>query len=102
MNTIISKNGHDYRMSIIFDKTTQSYLLVFSSMRDNHGEQYTCKSYADAVERFVNNCRFYGLHQIPYVPRTEEQFLGIAPGQLWPQSNNRTTQEEVIYAKDRA
>ena len=96
MNTIISKNGHDYRMSIIFDKTTQSYLLVFSSMRDNHGEQYTCKSYADAVQRFINNCRWYGMKGDP-VPPTEEQFLGVDPGVLWPQPK-----KEVIYAKDRA
>lgn len=96
MNTIISKNGHDYRMSIIFDKSTQTYLLVFSSMRDNHGEQYTCKSYADAVNRFINNCRWYGLRGDPVI-LTEEQFLGIEPGALWP-----TQKKEVTYAKDRA
>lgn len=96
MNTIISKNGHDYRMSIIFDKTTQSYLLVFSSMRDNHGEQYTCKSYADAVQRFINNCRWYGMKG-DLVILTEEQFLGVDPRILWPQPK-----KEVIYAKDRA
>lgn len=96
MNTIISKNGHDYRMSIIFDKSTQTYLLVFSSMRDNHGEQYTCASYADAVNRFVNNCRFYGA-EIPRVPLTEEQFLGLNPGALWP-----TPKQEVVYAENRA
>ena len=83
MNTIISKNGHDYRMSIVFDKTTQSYLLVFSSMRDNHGEQHTCKSYADAVQRFVNNYRWYGMKGDPVI-LTEEQFLGVEPGALWP------------------
>lgn len=96
MNTIISKNGHDYRMSIIFDKTTQSYLLVFSSMRDNHGEQYTCKSYADAVQRFINNRRWYGMKGDPVI-LTEEQFLGVDPRTLWPQSK-----KEVTYAKDRA
>ena len=96
MNTIISKNGHDYRMSIIFDKTTQSYLLVFSSMRDNHGEQYTCKSYADAVQRFINNCRWHGVKGDPVI-LTEEQFLGVDPGALWPQPK-----KEVTYAKDRA
>lgn len=88
MNTIISKNGTEYRMSIIFDKTTQSYLLVFSSLKDNKGEQYTCASYADAVKRFVNNCRFYGLRGEPVV-LTEEEFLGIEPGALWPQQEVR-------------
>lgn len=87
MNTIISKNGVDYRMSIIFDKSTQTYLLVFSSLHDNHGEQYTCESYADAVKRFVNNCRWYGLHGTPVI-LTEEQFLGISPSAIWPQHNS--------------
>lgn len=96
MNTIISKNGHDYRMLIIFDKSTQTYLLVFSSLHDNKGEQYTCESYADAVKRFVNNCRFYGIRG-DIVTLTEEEFLGIEPGQLWP-----TTKKEVTYAKNRA
>lgn len=93
MNTIISKNGHDYRMSIIFDKTTQTYLLVFNSMHDNKGEQYICKSYADAVERFVNNCRWYGMRGSPVI-LSEEQFLGVEPGTLWP--------KEAAYGKNRA
>lgn len=96
MNTIISKNGVDYRMSIIFDKSTQTYLLVFSSLKDNKGEQYTCESYADAVKRFVNNCRWYGLHGTPVV-LTEEQFLGVSPSAIWPQSK-----QEVTYAENRA
>lgn len=101
MNTIISKNGVDYRMSIIFDKSTQTYLLVFSSLRDNHGEQYTCESYADAVKRFVNNCRWYGLHGDP-VLLTEEQFLGVNPGAIWPQPNPQPLKQEVTYAASRA
>ena len=89
MNTIISKGINEYRMSIIFDKTTQTYFLVFSSTKDNHGEQYTCASYADAVKRFYDNCRFYGVREVPRVPLTEEEFLGIKPGQLWPKENKR-------------
>jgi len=96
MNTIISKNGTDYRMSIIFDKSTQTYLLVFSSTKDNKGEQYTCASYADAVKRFINNCRWYGLHGAPVV-LTEEQFLGVNPEAIWP-----TTKQEVVYGSNRA
>lgn len=97
MNAIISKGTNEYRMSIIYDKTTNVYYLVFSSVKNNHGEQYTCASYADAVKRFYDNCRFYGLHEIPHVPLTEEEFLGIQPGQLWPQPK-----KEVVYAKNRA
>ena len=96
MNTIISKDNNDYRMSVIYDKTTNTYYLIFSSVKNNHGQQYTCKSYSDAVKRFINNCRFYGV-PTPRVPLTEEEFLGIEPGALWP-----TTKKEVVYAKNRA
>lgn len=95
MNRIISKGTNTYHMSIIFDKTTQSYLLVFSSTKDNHGEQYTCESFSDALNRFNNNCRFYGVPEA--APLTEEEFLGINPGAIWP-----TPKKEVVYAKDRA
>ena len=87
MNTIISKGTNEYRMSIIFDKTTQTYFLVFSSTKDNHGEQYTCSSYSDAVKKFYDNCRFYGVREVPRVPLTEEEFLGVKPGQLWPKES---------------
>lgn len=97
MNTIISRNNNQYRMSIIYDKTVRSYILVFSSIKDNKGEQYTCASYADAVKRFYDNCRFYGVRNVPRVPLTEEEFLGLNPGTLYP-----STKKEVTYAKNRA
>lgn len=90
MDTIISKGTQEYRMSIIYDKTTQTYFLVFSSVKDNHGEQYACTSYGDAVNRFTNNCRFYGA-KLPYHMLTEEEFLGVKPGQVWPQSKKEAT-----------
>lgn len=95
MNTIINTTDGDYRMSIIFDKTTQTYLLVFSSVRDNKGRQYTCKSYADAVNRFRKNCLFYGVRYIPPVI-TEADFLGI-PDTVFP-----TPKKEVVYGSNRA
>lgn len=95
MNTIINTYDGDYRMSVIFDKTTQTYYLVFSSVKNNHGQQYTCASYGDAVKRFTDNCRFYGVRQMPRIP-TEQEFLGIPDG-VWP-----TTKQEVVYAKNRA
>ena len=86
MNTILNIHGTDYRMSIIFDKTTQTYILVFSSTRDNHGAQYTCSSYADAVRRFEQNRLFYG-DRTPIHILSEEEFLGVKPGQLWPKES---------------
>lgn len=83
MNTIISKGNNDYRMSIIYEKTTRTYLLIFSSVKDNHGEQYTCQSYGNAVKRFIDNCRFYGAKMPAHIP-TEAEFLGYEEGQLWP------------------
>lgn len=89
MNTLITKGTQEYRMSIIFDKTTQAYILVFSSTKDNHGEQYTCASYADAVNRFYDNCRFYGVREVPRVPLTEEEFLGFNPALIYPRKGGK-------------
>ena len=97
MNAIINKGNDQYRMSIIYDKTTHVYILIFSSVKDNKGEQYTCASYADAVKRFYDNCRFYGVRKVPRVPLTEEEFLGLNPGTLYP-----STKKEVVYGKNRA
>lgn len=95
MNAIINTYDGDYRMSVIFDKTTQTYYLIFSSVKNNHGQQYTCKSFTDAVTRFEQNCRFYGVRQMPRIP-TEQEFLDIPDG-VWP-----TPKKEVSYAKNRA
>lgn len=88
MNTIISRGNNDYRMSIIYDKTTRTYILVFSSVKNNHGQQHTCASYADAVNRFINNCRFYGAKLPAHIP-TEEEFLGIDPAVLYPHKGGK-------------
>lgn len=88
MNTIISKGTNEYRMSVIYDKTTQTYILVFSSTKDNHGQQYTCSCYSDAVKRFEQNCRFYGV-PVPRVPLTEEEFLGIDPAIIYPHKGGK-------------
>lgn len=88
MNTIISRGNNDYRMSIVYDKTTRTYILVFSSVKNNHGQQHTCASFGDAVNRFINNCRFYGAKMPAHIP-TEEEFLGIDPGVLYPHKGGK-------------
>lgn len=95
MTTLITKGNNDYRMSIIYDKTTNVYILIFSSVKDNHGQQYTCASYMDAVKRFLNNCRFYGARMPLHIP-TEQEFLGIPDG-VWPKQNKQPLAKEVIY-----
>lgn len=95
MSIIIDAASGSFRMSIIFDKTTQTYMLIFSSVKNNKGQQYTCSSYMDAVNRFNKNCRFYGVRQMPHIP-TEQEFLGI-PDSVFP-----TQKKEAIYAKNLA
>jgi len=93
MNTIITSGNNDYRMSIIYDKSTCTFILVFSSIKNNHGEQHTCKSYMDAVQRFLNNCRWYGAPVPLHIP-IEQEFLGIPDG-VWPQSKQQSLGKEV-------
>lgn len=86
METIITNRGRDYRMAVVFVKKTGTYTLQFASLSNNTGAEVPGLSFMEARERFVNNCRFYGIRQdvIDRVPFTEEQFLGIEPGLLYP------------------
>jgi hypothetical protein len=85
METIISKNGRDYRMAVIFDKNADQYVLQFTSLRFNKGQAIPCTSFTDARSRFINNTRFYhGCIDVAGVPLNEEEFLGITPGLLGP------------------
>lgn len=92
METIISKNNCDYRMSVVFNKVSDCYQLQFSSLRDNRGQIVPCTSFTDAKTRFLNNTRFYhGSVDVAGVPLNEEEFLGITPGLLGP--NPKAKQE---------
>lgn len=85
METIISKNNRDYRMSVVFNKSSDQYQLQFASLVDNRGQIIPCTSFADARARFIANTRFYhGCIDVAGVPCTEEEFLGITPGLLGP------------------
>lgn len=86
METIINNRGRDYRMAVVFVKKTGTYTLQFASLSNNTGADVPNLSFMEARERFINNCRFYGVAQniIDHVPFTEEQFLGITPGLLYP------------------
>ena len=91
METIINSRGRDYRMSVIFDKKKGTYALQFNSLSNNTGAYVPGLSFMEARERFINNCRFYGISQdvIDHVPFTEEQFLGITPGLLYPHRSHK-------------
>ena len=96
METIISKNNHDYRMSVVFNKSADQYQLQFSSMRDNRGQIIPCTSFTDAKTRFLNNTRFYhGSIDVAGVPLSEEEFLGVTPGLLGPNPKAGATPKEV-------
>lgn len=90
METIISKNNHDYRMSVVFNKDTDQFQLQFSSLRNNQGQIIPCTSFTDARSRFINNVRFYhGNIDVAGVPLSEEEFLGVTPGLLGPNPTNK-------------
>ena len=94
METIISKNNRDYRMSVVFNKASDQYQLQFASTRDNRGQIIPCTSFTDARSRFINNVRFYhGNIDVAGVPLSEEEFLGITPGLLGP---NPTSKEVAV------
>lgn len=91
METIISKNNRDYRMSVVFNKAADCYQLQFSSLRDNRGQIIPCTSFTGARSRFINNIRFYhGSIDVAGVPLNEEEFLGVTPGLLGPNPKART------------
>lgn len=90
METIISKNNRDYRMSVVFNKAADQYQLQFSSLRDSRGQVIPCTSFTDARSRFINNVRFYhGSVDVAGVPLSEEEFLGITPGLLGPNPTSK-------------
>lgn len=90
METIISKNNRDYRMSVVFNKSADQYQLQFASTRDNRGQIIPCTSFTDARSRFINNVRFYhGSVDVAGVPLSEEEFLGITPGLLGPNPTSK-------------
>ena len=94
METIISKNNRDYRMSVVFNKVSDQYQLQFASTRFNEGQIIPCTSFTDARARFINNVRFYhGNIDVAGVPLNEEEFLGIKPGLLGP--NPKAVTQEV-------
>lgn len=90
METIISKNNHDYRMSVVFNKSADCYQLQFNSLRGSQGQIIPCTSFTDARARFINNVRFYhGSIDVAGVPLNEEEFLGITPGLLGPNPTSK-------------
>ena len=86
MEAIIEAASGSYRMSVIFVRKQGTYTLQFNSLSNNQGQETTGLSFMEARERFINNYRFYTGRELPdvAVPFTEEQFLGITPGLLYP------------------
>lgn len=100
METIISKNNCDYRIAVVFNKERDQYVLQFTSLKNNNGAEFGCKSFADAKDRFIKNVRFYhGSLDVAGLPLTEEEFLGITPGLLGPDPflcKPKATSKEVL------
>lgn len=92
LNTEIRQFNTDYlfRMQVIYDTRSDRWILSFACMHPGHnrGEEHACKSFMDALERFNKNCRYYG---VPEQYCTEEQFLGLKKGTLYPSARTSTT-----------
>ena len=103
MHVTINHLGTDYSMSVVYNKKTTQFELQFASQSRYVSREATISSpyYREITDKFVQNCRFYGV-RIPYIP-TEEEFLGLAPRTLYPstsksQATSNATSKEVVNA----
>lgn len=91
MHAVIKQFGTDYpyKMEVFYHPKKGLYILSFACMKHgiNKGEEHACSSFEDALRRFNSNCRYYG---IPEQYLTEEEFLGLKNGTLYPISNKET------------
>lgn len=87
MEQIVQYKGIDYRMSVVFIRKTGTYVLQFNSLSNNIGYSYPCRDFEDARHRFISNYHLRTGHRLDEstIPATEEEFLGVAPGLLYPQ-----------------
>ena len=87
MEATVTYKGIQYRMSVALIRKTGTYVLQFNSLSNNLGYTYPCRNFEDARHRFVSNYHLRTGHRLDEstIPATEEQFLGIAPGLLYPQ-----------------
>lgn len=98
MQVTINHRGTDYSMSVAFNTRTSQFELQFHSRSRfvNRSTIISSPYYREITDKFIQNCRFYGVHT-PFIP-TEEEFLGLAPQTLYPSSRNN----KVANNKSRA
>lgn len=87
LSAVIRQGNTDipYHMQVVYNKNNGRWILQFSCMVPNHvyGEEHAVTSFAEALRRFNSNCRYYGL---PEQYCTEEEFLGVKEGVLFPRT----------------
>jgi hypothetical protein len=90
MQVTINHRGTDYSMSVIFNTHTSQFELQFHSLSHfvHRSAIIASPYYREIADKFVQNCRFYGV-QIPFIP-TEEEFLGLAPQTLYPSARSKS------------
>lgn len=102
LNTEIRQFNTNYlfRMQVVYNTKSDCWVLSFASMCPRHSreEEHICKSFMDALERFNKNCRYYG---VPEQYCTEEQFLGLKKGTLYPSARTSTTSNGSVYKEAR-
>lgn len=88
MQVTINHRGTDYSMSVVFNTHTSQFELQFHSRSHFVSRSVIISSpyYREITDKFVQNCRFYGI-RVPFIP-TEEEFLGLAPQTLYPSVRN--------------
>lgn len=98
MQVTINHRGTDYSMSVIFNTLTSQYELQFHSQSRfvNRSEIVSSPYYREITDKFVQNCRFYGV-PVPFIP-TEEGFLGLDPQTLYPSARSAKAQSTMVHS----
>lgn len=101
MHTSIISHNTPFSMLVVFNKGTTQFELQFISQSrySNRAETVSSPYYREIADKFVKNCRYYGV-PVPYIP-TEEEFLGLAPRTLYPSAGKNQAagkNKEVVNA----
>lgn len=97
LSTTIRQDKTDipFNMQLVFDRERNRYVVQFNSMSrlTDHSEEKSFSSFGAALTCYVNNCVY---HHVPAPARiTEEEFLGVPEGFLFPKVKAPVFKREV-------
>lgn len=98
MEQIVQYKGINYRMSVVLIRKTGTYVLQFNSLTNNLGYSYPCRSFEEARRKFISNYHLRTGRRLDEttIPATEEEFLGVAPGLLYPQRRSSAASRQEV------